>query len=100
MFNLIQTQNINSSDAQVNSDDLEILFFVYNRVRVQQDKNTTVYSVARNLNLCSPVLVSIKLTRLTLDGYLTKTVDTKDVRFVYVNITTRGIEILKRYKVI
>lgn len=81
-------------------DDLDILFFVYNKVKIQQDKNITVYSVANQFNFASPVLASIKLTRLALDGYLTKTVDSKDIRFVYVNITNKGIEVLKQNKFI
>jgi hypothetical protein len=85
-------------DVYLDGDDLHILLYVYNKLKVEQVADLTLYSVTHDVKVGSPVLANIKLTRLVIDGFLFKNVDVKDIRFSYVNITSRGVQILKEKK--
>ncbi len=100
MLTLFGKYNNTVNDVYLDGDDVHILLYVYNKLKVEQVANLTLYSVTHGVKVGSPVLANIKLTRLVLDGFLFKSVDTKDIRFAYVSITSRGIQILKDKKFI
>ena len=98
MLTLFGKYNNTVNDVYLDGDDVHILLYVYNKLKVEQVANLTLYSVTHGVKVGSPVLANIKLTRLVLDGFLFKNVDVKDIRFSYVNITSRGVQILKEKK--
>lgn len=100
MLNFFKRSALNTDTFVFDDADKEILLYVYNKVKLESETTVTFHQLYRVINVDSQVLISSKINRLVLDGYLIKTIDTKDIRFTYLNITNLGIETLKKLRLI